>query len=74
MFGGFTKGHWLPLYRRRFGDGGVAPQMRIMTRSRRADVVLDDTVPNYPGFPARFLLKLLAAWAAMGFKKPVMDF
>jgi hypothetical protein len=70
MFGDFTKGHWLPLYRYRFADGGPPPQIRIMTRSRRADVVLDDAVPNYPSFPAQLLFKLLGAWAAMKFRKP----
>jgi hypothetical protein len=62
MFGDFTKGHWLSLYRARFADGGMAPQMRIMTKSRRPGVVLDDTVPNHPGFPPRFLFKLLLEW------------
>jgi hypothetical protein len=74
MFGDFTKGHWLPLYRYRFAGGGVAPQMRIMTRSRRADVIFADDVPAYSGFPPRFLFKLLAAWAAMKFQKPRMTF
>jgi hypothetical protein len=77
MFGDFTKGHWLPLYRARFSDGGLAPQMGVMTKSRRSDVTLADdvpTYPTYPGFPAKFLVKLLAAWAAMRFRKPVMNF
>ena len=74
MFGDFTKGHWLPLYRYRFAGGGPAPQMRMMTRSKRADVVLADDVPTYPGFPVRFLVTLLAAWAAMRFRKPDMGF
>ena len=74
MFGDFTRGHWLSLYRARFAGGGAAPQMRIMTRSRRADVTLDDEVPNYPGFSAKFMFKLLAAWVAMAFRKPDMGF
>ena len=74
MVGDFTKGHWLSLYRYRFADGGIAPQMRIITRSRRADVVLADDIPNYPGFPPRFLLKLLAAWAKMKFRNPELGF
>jgi hypothetical protein len=74
MFGDFTKGHWLPLYRYRFADGGLAPELRMMTRSRRAGIVLADDVPTYPGFPPKFLFKLLAAFAAMRFRKPLMDF
>jgi hypothetical protein len=74
MFGDFTKGHWVSLYRARFADGGqekfLAPQMRIMTRSRRAGVTLADDIPNYPGFPPRFLLKLVVVWAGMGFRNP----
>jgi hypothetical protein len=72
MFGDFTKGHWLSLYRQRFPAGVPPVEMRIMTRDRDADVVLGDDVPNHSGFPARFLWKLLLAWIAMGFRKPDM--
>jgi hypothetical protein len=72
MFGDFTKGHWLSLYRQRFPAGVPPVEMRIMTRDRDADVVLGDDVPNHRGFPARFLWKLLLAWIAMGFRKPDM--
>lgn len=61
MIGDFTKGHWLSLYRARFPGGGMAPQMRIMTKSRRAGVMLPDDIPNYPGFSVRFVWKLLTA-------------
>jgi len=72
MFLDFTKGHWLSIYRRRLAD--VAPQidMRIMTKERRADVVLPDDVPNYDGYPGRFMMKLILAWIAMGFSRPDM--
>lgn len=72
LFADFTRGHWLTLYRARFADGGPAPQLRIMTGSRRADVTLDEAVPNYPGFAPRLMVKLLAAWAAMAFRRPKM--
>jgi len=72
MFGDFTKGHWLSLYRSRLADGAPPIEMRIMTRERRADVMLPNDVPNYEGFSGRFLLKLMRSWIAMGFRKPDM--
>ena len=70
MFGDFTKGHWLSLYRKRIAAGAPPLQMRVMTKERRAGVELADDVPNYPGFSGKFLWKLLASWSAMGFRKP----
>jgi len=72
MFGDFTKGHWLSLYRKRFPPGAPPVAMRIMTRDRGADTVPKDDVPSYGGFPPRFLWKLLSAWIAMGFRNPDM--
>ena len=74
MFMDFTKGHWLSLYRRRFGAGAPPVAMRVMTSERRGDVALDEDVPNYPGRPGSLMWKLVAAWAAMGFRKPDMGF
>jgi hypothetical protein len=72
MFGDFTKGHWLSMYRKRFVPGTPPVAMRIMTKDRGADAVPKDDVPSYGGFPPRFLWKLLAAWIAMGFRNPDM--
>ena len=72
MFGDFTKGHWLSLYRKRFPAGAPPVEMRITTGERRADVVLGDDVPNYAKYPAIFLWKLIRAWVAMGFRRPDM--
>jgi len=72
MFLDFTKGHWLSLYRDRFGDGAPSVEMRIMTGERRSDVALAQDMPNYPGRPGSFLWKLLVTWAAMGFRRPDM--
>jgi len=72
MFLDFTKGHWLSLYRNRFGAGAPPVEMRIMTSQRRGDVVLRQDVPNYPARPGSFMWKLLVTWAAMGFKRPDM--
>jgi hypothetical protein len=28
---------------------------------------------NYPGYSAKFMLKLLMAWLAMGFRRPAIE-
>jgi hypothetical protein len=70
MFLDFTKGHWLTLYRNRLPVDAPPPEMGVMARDRQSGAVLPDTVPTYPTHPARFMIKLLAAWAAMGFRRP----
>ena len=72
MFLDFTKGHWLSIYRKRFPNGAPPIEMRIMTKERRADVMLRDDVPNFDGYSGRFMLKLIRAWIAMGFSRPDM--
>ncbi|HEY4123117.1 MAG TPA: hypothetical protein VGM36_00800 [Rhizomicrobium sp.] len=72
MFLDFTKGHWLSIYRQRLPHGAPPIEMRIMTKDRRADVMLQKDVPNYDGYPGRFMLKLILAWIAMGFSRPDM--
>ena len=68
----FTKGHWLTLYRGRFA-GEVPPlQIRVMTADAPEWRPLPDDVPSYPGFPGKFMWKLLGSWAAMGFRRPRM--
>jgi hypothetical protein len=72
MFADFTKGHWLSLYRNRFGSGAPPVEMRVMTGERPGGAILSQDVPNYPGRPAGLMWKLIAAWAAMGFRRPDM--
>ena len=72
MFLDFTKGHWLSLYRKRFGASAPPVEMRIMTSERRGDVALGQDVPSYPGRPGSFMWKLLASWVAIGFRRPDM--
>jgi hypothetical protein len=69
----FTKGCWLTMYRRRFAEGAPASEARINTRDRQAGVALADDMPNYPGLSARLMMKVLAAWIAMGFRSPNFD-
>ncbi|HEY1560227.1 MAG TPA: hypothetical protein VGF71_04975 [Caulobacteraceae bacterium] len=68
MFLDFTKGHWLTLYRDRLPGDPPRLEMRVMTKA--AGVSVSDDLPNYPAYPARFMVRLLAAWAAMGFGRP----
>jgi hypothetical protein len=70
VFLDFTKGHWLSMYRSRFPTGAPPLEMRFMTKERRAGVELADDVPNYDGHSGKFMLKLVAAWIAMGFRRP----
>ena len=70
MFLDFTKGHWLSMYRNRFAAGAPPLEMRMMTKERRDGVELADDVPNYPGYSGKFMMKLIGAWIAMGFRRP----
>lgn len=70
MFADFSKGHWLSIYRDRFPSGAAPLEMRVMTKERRADVALADDLPNYEGRSFKFFVKLIAAWVAMGLRRP----
>jgi hypothetical protein len=73
MFLDFTKGHWLSMFRNRFATGAWPLDMRVMTAERHAGVKLADDVPNYPRHSGKFMWKLIAAWIAMGFRRPEID-
>jgi hypothetical protein len=73
MFLDFTKGHWLTVYRGRLPGDIPSATVRMMTAERPDGVMLPDDMANYPGHPGKFLLKLLGAWMAMGFKRPAVD-
>ncbi len=71
----FTKGHWLSLYGRRWPSGTLPPlEMRTMVSDLPADTRLPDDVPNGKTQPAKFMLKLVGAWIAMGFRVPKIDY
>ena len=70
MFLDFTKGHWLSMYRNRFPADAPPLKMRVMTRDRRDGVALADDLPNYGGYCGKFMLRLVAAWIAMGLRRP----
>jgi hypothetical protein len=73
MFVDFTKGHWLTVYRGRAPADAPPPAMRMMTASRPEGAKLPDDLPDYPGYSGKFMLKLLGAWLAMGFRKPRVE-
>jgi hypothetical protein len=73
MFVDFTKGHWLTIYRGRLPNDIPPATMRVMTAERPKDVILPDDMANYSGRSAKFMLQLLRAWIAMGFRRPAVD-
>ena len=73
MFLDFTKGHWLTVYRGRLPNGIPAATMRMMTAERPEGVILPNDMANYPRHSAKFMLKLLRAWMAMGLRRPAID-
>ena len=44
--------------------------MRIMTKHKPEGSEFSDAISAYDTQPPRFFFKLLAAWAAMGFRRP----
>ena len=70
MFLDFTKGHWLTLYRDRISGDAPPLEMGVMAKDRAARLARPGNLPTFSTHPARFMIKLLAAWAAMGFRRP----
>ncbi len=68
----FTRnGHdWADRFPARFPTGAPPLEMRLMTKERRVGVELADDLPNYSGHSGKFMLKLIAAWIAMGLRRP----
>jgi hypothetical protein len=73
MFVDFTKGHWLTVYRGRVPADTPPPTTRIMTADRPNGVELPDDMANHAGYSGKFMLKLLGAWLAMGFRRPKVE-
>lgn len=70
MFGDFTKGFWVSIYRDRL-KAAPLPVMRVMTGDVPDDVMIpDDGLPRFRGRSRKFMLKLLTTWASMGFRRP----
>jgi hypothetical protein len=57
--------HWVDVYRARV-RGDIPPlQMRVCTKFKAENGNIPSDVPGYPGYPIKFLAKLLAARIAM---------
>lgn len=70
MFGDFTKGFWVSIYRDRV-PVAPAPSMRVMTGDSLYDAHYpDDGLPRFRGRPVKFMFKLLTTWFAIGFRNP----
>jgi hypothetical protein len=69
MFTDFTPGHWLSIFRGRV-PGAPASQMLLMTKDKEAGMKLPAGIPAYNTMPPGFMIKLIASWAAMGFRRP----
>lgn len=75
MFLEFTDGHWVDLYGHLWPESTLPPlQMRTMTGDLKDPSSVPDDVPNLRSHSARFFIRLLGAWVAMGFRRPKMDF
>jgi len=70
MFLNFTAGHWLTIFRDRLSGQAPELQMGIMTGDKPEGLELSSDIPAYDTQPPRLMLKLLTAWAAMGFRRP----
>lgn len=70
MFGDFTKGFWVSIYRDRVPDA-PKPTMRVMLSDLEPGAQIpDDGLPRYRNRPGSFMFKLLTTWASMGFRSP----
>lgn len=75
IFLDFTSGHWIDLYGPLWPAGTLPPlQMRTMTGDMDDPSALPDDVPNLKTHSAGFFLRLILAWAAMGFRRPRADY
>lgn len=63
----------MAVYRGRAPADALPPMMRMMTAERPEGTELPDDMANYPGRSGKFMLKLLGAWLAMGFRRPKVE-
>ncbi len=59
--------HWVDVYQDRVRETAPALEMSVCTRFRSSPEPLKGTLPNYPGYPFKFVAKLLLARVAMRF-------
>lgn len=70
----FQRGHWLSLYSRLWpASQRPAIELRTMISDRADGPPLPQDVPNARYQSFGFMVKLLGAWIAMGFKAPKLE-
>jgi hypothetical protein len=70
----FQRGHWLSVYSRLWPDAERPRiEMRTMISDRTDAPALPNDVPNARQQTFGFMVKLLGAWIAMGFKVPKLE-
>ncbi|MAM13010.1 MAG: hypothetical protein CML23_21680 [Rhizobiaceae bacterium] len=70
-----TVGHWVDLYGVLWPEGALPPlQLRTMAGTLDDPSSPPDDVPNLKTYSASFFFRLMAAWAAMGFRRPALDY
>jgi hypothetical protein len=57
--------HWVPVHRARIQPDAPPLRMRICTKFKSGSGDLPGDVPSYPGYPLKFMGKLIAAWIPM---------
>jgi hypothetical protein len=62
---------WVSAFRAPFGAEVPPVEMRICTRFRRSNEIVDDGVRSHPGYPPAMMMRILAALPFMVFSKPV---
>ena len=74
MFLDFQHGHWLSLYTNRLPEADRhALDLRTMTGDLPNRNALPDDAPNPKKHTVGFMVRLLGAWVAMGFRNPKID-
>jgi hypothetical protein len=75
MFLDFTPGHWVSVVRNLLPPSTRPPvEVYMMLGDLPEGVVPADGVPRAKRLPLRFMRKLLFSWAAMGFRRPRIEF
>lgn len=75
VFVELKSGHWLSLSAELWPDATrPAIELRTMTSDVPPEVTLPNDVPNHRRQSMRFMMKLLGAWIAMGFRVPALDY
>jgi len=71
MFLDVTIAHWITLFSDRLPPEARKPvEMRVMTKYRKSSLPYPDAALTYRDHTGRFVLKVLGAWIAMGFRRP----